>query len=232
VDLRRDTSLRNDAPLGILVLDTAFPRIPGDVGCAETFSFPTRRAIVATATPDAIVHAPDARLLPRFVAAGLELATAGCSGLVTTCGFLARWQSALAAALPVPVLSSALLQAPLIERTLPRGRRVGVVTYSAADLDADVLTGAGVAPDTPVAGVDPEGYFARVIRGGAATLDRDRMTADVVAAARHLMAGHTDIGAIVLECANMPPYRDAVAAATRVPVFDAAQLVTWFHRGL
>ena len=39
-------------------------------------------------------------------------------------------------------------------------------------------------------------------------------------------------GAIVLECANMPPYRAAVAAAARMPVFDAAQLVAWFRQGL
>ena len=153
------------------------------------------------------------------------------AGIVTTCGFLARWQSELAAGLPVPVLSSALLQVPLIQRTLPRGRRVGIVTYSADDLDADVLAGAGVPPDTPVAGVAASGYFARVIRDGAATLDADRMAADVVEATHGVLA-HGRIGAIVLECANMPPYRDAVSEAARVPVFDAAQLASWFYAGL
>ena len=85
---------------------------------------------------------------------------------------------------------------------------------------------------TPVAGVAPDGYFARSIRHGVATLDRARMERDTIDAARDLMAAHSDVGAIVLECANMPPYRDAVAAATGLPVFDAAQLVAWFHAGL
>ena len=222
---------RVSRPLGILLLDTAFPRVRGDVGAAGTFAFPTRRATVARATPDAVVHAPDAGLLPAFIAAGRGLAGEGCAGIVTTCGFLARWQSDLAAALPVPVLSSALLQVPLVERTLPPGRRVGIVTYSADDLAGDVLAGAGVAPDTPVAGVAASGYFAHAIRDGAATLDPNRMAADVVEATRRLLAKGR-IGAIVLECANMPPYRGAVAEAARMPVFDAAQLVRWFYEGL
>jgi hypothetical protein len=30
----------------------------------------------------------------------------------------------------------------------------------------------------------------------------------------------------------MPPYRDDVTAAVGMPVFDAADLVAWFHAGL
>ena len=58
------------------------------------------------------------------------------------------------------------------------------------------------------------------------------MEADVVAAARRLRARRADVGALLLECANMPPSRRAVAAATGLPVFDAAQSLAWFHAGL
>jgi hypothetical protein len=218
--------------LGILTLDTAFPRIPGDVGAPETFAFPVRLATVKGATVDDIVHRRSDALLPRFVAAAADLVEGGCIGITTTCGFLVRWQRELAAELDVPVLTSALLQVPLVQRCLPRHRRVGLVTYSAADLSPAVLEAAGVDPYTPVAGVDPRGCFYRTIRHGAATIDRDAMAADVVAAARRLAAAHHDLGAVVLECANMPPYRDAVEAAVELPVFDAAQLVGWFHAGI
>lgn len=218
--------------LGILTLDTAFPRIRGDVGCAETFDFPVRYATPAGAVPELVVHRGDDSMLPTFVAAAHELVDAGAVGIATTCGFLARWQDALAAELPVPVLTSALLQATLVQRTLPKARRVGVVTYSAADLTPAMLASAGLPAETPVEGVDPAGVFARTIRHGAATLDREAMAGDVAAAARRLAAAHRDVGAIVLECANMPPYRGAVEAATGLPVYDAAQLVAWFHAGL
>ena len=218
--------------LGILSLDTAFPRIRGDVGCAETFDFPVKYAIVDGADPEEIVHRGDDTALPRFVRAAEELVEAGCLGIATTCGFLVRWQRELAAALPVPVVTSSLLLIPLLGRVLPARRKVGVVTYSAAALTPAVLEAAGASPDTPVEGVDPAGCFAQTIRYGASHLDSTKMNADVVDAARRLVARHRDVGAIVLECANMPPYRDAVVAATGVPVFDAAQLLTWFYWGV
>lgn len=218
--------------LGILTLDTAFPRVRGDVGCAETFDFPVRYARVEGADPEDIVHRASDEALPRFVAAARDLVDQGCIGIATTCGFLVRWQRDLAASLPVPVLTSSLLAVPLVARVLPRERAVGVVTYSAEALSTATLEAAGARPDTPVEGVDPSGCFARTIRFGAARIDRAAMTADVVAAARRLVARRQEVGAIVLECANMPPYRDPVAAATGLPVFDAAQLIAAFYRGL
>jgi hypothetical protein len=218
--------------LGILTLDTAFPRLRGDVGAAETFPFPVRYATVPGAHVEDVVHLARDDLLPKFVAAAQRLADEGCVGIATTCGFLARWQRELAAEIDVPVLTSALLMLPLVRRCVPRHRRAGVVTYSAAALTSSVLDAAGADPFTPVEGVDPSGYFAGAIRHGAERLDRARMAADVVAAARRLVATHSDIGAIVLECANMPPYREDVVAATELPVFDAAQLLAWFYAGL
>jgi hypothetical protein len=218
--------------LGLLTLDTAFPRIPGDVGAPETFAFPVRVATIAGATPDEIVHRQQDVLLPQFIAAAHELAAAGCIGIATTCGFLVRWQRELAAAIPVPVLTSALLQLPLLQRCLPQHRRAGVVTYSAADVTPALLESAGADPSTPIAGVDPDGYFASTIRHGTDVLDRARMASEVVAAARRLASDHQNLGAIVLECANMPPYRAAVEAATQIPVFDAVQVISWFYAGI
>ena len=214
------------------MLDSAFPRVRGDVGCAETFDFPVRHRTVEGATVADVVHHNRSALLPAFVAAGNALAREGCIGLATTCGFTVRWQRELAAALPVPILTSALLALPLIASTLRHGKRVGVVTYSARDVTPEILACAGANAATPVAGVEPGGYFARTIRDGAPTLDSARMEADTLAAARRLAATHRDVGAIVLECANMPPYRDAVSAAVGLPVYDAVQLIGWFHAGL
>ncbi|MEO8487036.1 MAG: aspartate/glutamate racemase family protein [Betaproteobacteria bacterium] len=218
--------------LGILTLDTAFPRVQGDVGCARTFEFPVRYATPQGADPERIVHGRDDAMLPAFIDAARTLVDAGAIGIATTCGFLARWQHAFAEALDVPVLTSALLQAALVQRTLPIGGRVGVVTYSAGDLTPAVVAGAGLPPSTPIVGVDPGGVFARTIRHGAASLDREAMAADVVAAARRLVDEHDGIRAIVLECANMPPYAAEVRATVDLPVYDAAGLVAWFYSGL
>ncbi len=218
--------------LGILTLDTAFPRIRGDVGAPETFAFPVRHLTVRGALVDDVVHRRSDALLPQFVAAAAELVEGGCVGITTTCGFLVRWQRELAAEIEVPVLTSSLLQVPLVQRCLPRHRRVGIVTYSAADLAPAALEAAGADPYTPVAGVDPRGYFYRTIRHGTEAIDERQMALDVVAAARRLAAEHHDLGAVVLECGNMPPYRQAVELALELPVFDAAQLIAWFYAGI
>lgn len=218
--------------LGLLTLDTRFPRIPGDAGAPESFAFPVRYATVPGASVDEIVHRGHDELLPKFVRAAQELVEQGCVGIATTCGFLVRWQRELAAELEVPVLTSALLMLPLVQRTLPRHRRVGIVTYSAAALTPALIEAAGADSFTPIQGIDPSGYFARLVRHGGEHLETGRMSADVVEAARHLVAEHRDVGAIVLECANMPPYRDDVVAATELPVFDATQLISWFYAGI
>jgi len=220
------------AALGILMLDTRFPRVHGDVGNPSTWPFPTRIRIVRGASPQGVVRERAAGLLDGFVAAGRELVEAGAAGLITTCGFLVLHQHALAARLPVPFASSSLLQLPVLERTLPAGRRPGVITIDAASLGREHLVAAGADADTPVVGVDPAGEFARAILGDRPTLDAAAAEREIVAAGEALVAAHADVGAIVLECANMPPYAGAVAARLGLPVHDMVSFGRWFHAGL
>ena len=51
-------------------------------------------------------------------------------------------------------------------------------------------------------------------------------------AGKALVARHPDVGAIVLECTNMPPYAAALQAATGLPVYDIYSMISWFHAGL
>jgi Asp/Glu/hydantoin racemase len=56
--------------------------------------------------------------------------------------------------------------------------------------------------------------------------------ADILEAGRDLVARHPDVGAIVLECTNMPPYAHALRAALGLPVYDIYSFISWFHAGL
>lgn len=220
------------APVGILMLEARFPRIPGDVGNALSFPFPVLYAVVPEASPDRVVRRRAEGLLDAFIAEGRKLVRQGAEGIVTNCGFLALYQRELAEALEVPVATSSLLQVPFAERLLPPGRRAGIVTIAAGHLVAEHLAAAGVAADTPVAGTPPDGHFVRAILDDGPDLDPHRCEVEIVEAATGLVRRAPEIGALVLECTNMCPYSRAVRRALGMPVFDMLSLIAWFQQGL
>jgi hypothetical protein len=57
------------------------------------------------------------------------------------------------------------------------------------------------------------------------TMDLAQAQRDVVQAAIRLVEQHPHLAHIVLECANMPPYRQAVAQATGRTVHDLETLL-------
>ncbi|MCH2167685.1 MAG: aspartate/glutamate racemase family protein [Oceanicola sp.] len=221
------------ACLGILMLQTRFPRIPGDIGNAATWPFPVQYRVVSAATADGVVHGEvGTDLLEDFIAAGQALVAQGCDGIATSCGFMAPFQTHLRAALGVPVATSALLQVPSIAQTLPKGRKVGILTISAQSLRPDLLSRIGIAPDTPVQGTAETAHFTTQILTDQPSLDVAQARADNVNAAKALVAAHADLGAIVLECTNMVPYASDIRAATGLPVFSIYTYLQWFHAGL
>ncbi len=220
--------------VGILMLDTRFPRIPGDMGHAATFPFPVRYHRVAGADPDRVVRGGAEGLLEPFVEGARRLEAEGVGAITTNCGFLVKFQRELAAAVRVPVFTSSLLLVPLVHAMLPPGRRIGILTVHAGSLTPAHLAGAGIRPDVPlaVAGLETEKEFTRVLLGNELVLDVDLAREEHVRVARRLVAEHPDVGAIVLECTNMPPYAADVQRETGRPVFDITSLVRMVHEAL
>ncbi|HKW92015.1 MAG TPA: aspartate/glutamate racemase family protein [Methylomirabilota bacterium] len=220
--------------VGILMLDTQFPRIPGDMGNASTFDFPVRYHRVAGASPDRVVRQGHRDLLPAFVDGARFLEREGVRAVTTNCGFLAKFQSELAAAVSIPVFTSSLMLVPLVHRMLPPGRAVGILTVDASSLRPEHMTGAGIAPSTPivVAGMETEKEFTRVLLDDQLSLDVEAARQEHVTVAKRMLAAHPEIGAIVLECTNMPPYRADIEAVTGLPVFDITALVRMVHEAV
>ena len=213
------------ATLGVVMLETRFPRPRGDIGNAQTFAFPVRYRTVAGASPRRVVVERDRALLAPFIDAARSLEREGVAAVTTSCGFLALFQRQLAAALTVPVWTSSLLLVAEIEAGWGDGRRVGVVTADAASLTAEHLAAVGARADTPVEGLAMASCFRATLLENRAELDVDEAAEATTAAARRLVAHHPEVAAVVLECTNMPPYASAVRAATGLPVHDITTLV-------
>lgn len=219
--------------LGVLMLETAFPRPLGDVGNARTWPFPVRYEVVPGAVTSRVVGTPDEDLLEAFVDAGRRLVEEGVRLVTTSCGFLAAFQERLAVALPVPVLTSALLQVPLVARQVG-DRAVVVLTSREGTITADHAAGAGWDPRSSsvvVRSLPADGLFARIYSRTDDTeplpaFDAAGLEAELVTAAVRAVAEVPGIGAVVMECTNFVPYSQAVRRATGLPVYDLYTLVT------
>ena len=219
--------------LGILMLDTYFPRIPGDIGNALTWDFPVLYKVVKGASVARVVEDGDPALLTPFINGAQELIVQGAKAITTSCGFLAVFQREMAEALSVPIFTSALLMVPLVYSMLPASCKVGIMTFNSGALTKRHFKGAGI-ENIPmvVCGMENSEYSATPIRENLCELDVEGARADHISAARRMCRENPDVRAIVLECTNMPPYAEDIRLATRLPVFDITDLTKFMYRSV
>lgn len=218
--------------VGILMNESGFPRIPGDLGNATTFKYPVRLKPVQGAVFERVVLAGDPALAGPFIQAAKELEAEGVQAITTNCGFLALFQQDLQACVSVPVFTSSLMLAPLIYRMLPKGKKVGILTVDAGSLGEKHFNGVGWSSrDIPVVitGMEKGNLFRNVFKDDLKTMDVDEMEAEIVGVARRFVTDNPEIGAILFECTNMAPYAAAVQAAVRLPIFDIQLLIDMVH---
>ena len=217
--------------VGIIMLDTSFPRIKGDIGNPETFDFPVQYKVVKGASPERIVLQADRSLIQPFIDAGSSLIQNGAKMLTTSCGFLALFHNELTQALSVPVFSSSLLQIHTAQSIIKREQKVGVITAHKTSLSKDHFDAIRVNHnDVEVIGMEEYKEFSSVFIKGKETLDVEKCGNEMQKATLKLMQQSPDIGAIVLECTNMPPYAQIVQTTTGgLPVFDMVTMINYAH---
>ena len=211
--------------LGIIMLDTQFPRPLGDVGHTQTFGVSVHHDMVKGVWPAKVVTSAaslrQARLLPSFQGIVRNMQMRGVQAITTSCGFLVLLQKELQAVTKLPVVTSSLLQLPALLRL---ESRVGVLTISASSLSSEHLRAAGVPKerlkDVIIQGMPPAGEFFTKIMGNQPTLDVALASQEAVFAALALKARAPELRSIVLECTNLPPYQSAIGAATGWKIYS------------
>ncbi len=210
--------------LGILMLDTKFPRVVGDVGNDASFTFPVIKKVIKGADPKAVVVDGNKALLAPFITAAQELEAQGVAAITTSCGFLAMFQQELANAVNVPVFTSALLWAPSLYAMLPKGKVVGVLTANSESLSKKHFDGVGISHIPMVVYGMQETQFGKVFVGNSETLDTQLAQREMVSMAKKMVEDHPEVGVILFECTNMPPYAKAVEEACGRAVFHILNL--------
>ena len=212
--------------VGVLLLDTSVPFVPGDVANATTYDFPVRFEKVEGFTVARALRKDPGTYDALRSAAG-ALVSQGVRAVTGDCGFMALHQRRLSSELSVPVFLSSLLQIPFICAIVGESSKVGVLTADSTSLDPALLAGVGVLDTSriAVAGLQDRREFRRFAIEETGELDFNAVEAEVVAAAEELAGGDPAVSAILLECSLLPPYAAAVQEAVGLPVFDYVTMI-------
>lgn len=223
------TTAPQDFCLGVLMLDNRFPRPPGDIGNSNTFPFKVIYDRVPGARVERVVTghglAPD--LVQDFIRRAQTLERDGARLITTGCGFLLPHQDELSAQVTVPVVTSSLCILPYLRALAPPGRAIGILTFDGPKLHATL---GGDVEGLEIEGIETGTELHAVIAEDREALDFDAARGDVAAAARKLKERAPDIFAVVLECTNLPPYRDAIEQVFDCQIYDIRDLVHWHAR--
>ncbi|RYV02845.1 hypothetical protein SOPP22_07220 [Shewanella sp. OPT22] len=218
--------------IGIMVLECHYPFIPGNVANARTFQYPVRYAVVEGADVQRLLYQADPTLIEPFVKAAQKLEREGVKAITGACGFMALFQKQLQDAVSIPVFASSLLQISFMHAIT--NKKVGIITADSRCLKPEHFDSVGVQPNLPIAtiGMENEPAFVECILEGRIALDDDKVRHAVLSNAKALTQQHKDIGSILLECSDLPPYGKDIQEATGLPVFDFITMIDFVHSSL
>ncbi len=214
--------------IGILLLETSVPFIPGDVANATTYAFPVRFQKVKGFSVRRALSKDPAVYADLRQAAG-DLVQQGVRAVTGDCGFMGIHQKKLARELEVPVFLSSLLQISFISLLIGEDAKVGIITADSKSLSAELLAAVGVSDPTNVVigGLEDSPQFYRFGIEESGSLDAAAVEKEVVTVARNLVADNPQVRALLLECSLLPPYGAAVQAAVNLPVFDYITMINF-----
>jgi Asp/Glu/hydantoin racemase len=211
-----------------------FEQMAGNIANPDTFDFSVMYKRVKGAYYQTVVVQPNAQVLEAMIQAARELEQEGIRAIATSCGFNAIFQRELANAVGVPVFASSLIQVPIVHRMLREDQRVGIITADREYLTEQHLEGAGITRTISVAirGVEATEEFSKIRSDPNAILDVTRFQEEVVGVVVALVEENPDVGAIVLECTDLPPFAAAIRQATGLPVFDIVTLTNMIYESV
>jgi hypothetical protein len=186
---RRPSAESYGHAVGILLLDSRVPFIPGDVRNASTYRYPVIYQTVPTlSAADCISGASKAAAAVIEAACALE--AQGVKGISSDCGIMVTFQDAVREAVRVPVCLSSLLQLPMVARGLDPARPIAVITADSTNLKPDLLVRADVSVPNPVIirGMQEKTEFKTAVLQAEGTLDSDLVTAEAVEVVRQVLA--------------------------------------------
>ncbi|SDI32327.1 aspartate/glutamate racemase family protein [Alteribacillus bidgolensis] len=216
--------------VGILFLDDCwYPTLPGNVANLSTYDFPVVMKVVPGCNQERI-HAGDPTLVSDVISAAKQLEKEGAKVICGACGFFGNYQEQVANSVDIPVFMSSIIQLPWIKTGLKSEQTVGVLTADINGLTDKLFDSSGV-KNTDYAKIKDLGRlpeFSAIIESRG-SFDNDIVRKEVVNASLELVHENPDMGAILLECSDLPPYAADIQRAAGLPVYDFITMIRWAH---
>lgn len=220
--------------LGVIVMDTWFPLIPGGCQNASSYPFPVlMKKVKELNAQRQLVRSEegDKLMLEQLIEAAKELQEAGVRAITGCCGFFGRFQYDLAENLTIPCFMSSLLQVPMVMASIKANQKVGIMVADKKQFPFEMLDYLGInTKRVIIIGMeDTEEFYCVCENRGE--WDNDKVRADMVRKAKELVQMDI-VGSIVMECGDMPSYAVDVQHAVNMPVYDYMTMTKWIHSAI
>ena len=224
--------------VGILQLAANIPMLPGDVGNPTTFDFPVLYELIEEIDPFwMLAEKPHPVVMKKVIAACKRLTMQGVTTIIGNCGFFANYQPEVAKSLDpgVQFFPSSLNQVPMLLISVGSNKKVGILTASKKLLmPSPALKNVGVTAEDMkriVVYGNENGEQMKLITGETGRFNPKALEKELVDLAKKMVKEHPDVGAIVLECTEFPPYAHAIQNAIRRNVWDFVTMAEFMHAG-
>jgi hypothetical protein len=223
--------------IGLVQLRANLPMIPGNMGNYTTFDFPVLgREMNVNNVMDVMAPKPTKNFTDGIVEAAKWLELQGVSAIMGVCGFFGTYQKVVQDRIDTPFFSSSLMMTPMIVQSLPRNKKVGVLTANGPLLaSGQAMENCGLSRELQASRVvieslenDKEFAKAMALEG---SYNVARVEADVLKGTKRLLKKDKDIAVIMLECTELSPHAVAVQKMAKMPVWDFTSLTKWIYSG-
>jgi hypothetical protein len=161
----------------------------------------------------------------------------GVTTIIGNCGFFANYQPEVSKSLDpgVQFFNGSLMQLPMLLISVGSNKKVGVLTASKKLLmPSPALKNSGVSAEDMkriVVYGNENGKQMKLVTGETGRFNPKALEKELVDLAIKMIKEHPDVGAVVLECTEFPPYAHAIQNAIRRNVWDFVTMTNFMHAG-
>lgn len=217
---------KKNPKLGVVRLDYNYPPTGGDIDCPASFGYDVIYRVVPGLTFEVCQSGHfDEKVERNFAEAIKYLEMKGANAITGDCGFMMSFQVLARKIATRPVFMSAMCQCPIVACAYDPNDQILILTANGESLkpQKEVLLsscGFDVAESRfVIKGCQHVPGFDAVAKGEA--VPTEIVQPGVVKLTLDVMKQNPRIRVIILECTELPPYADALRAATGLSVFDA-----------